>query len=296
MSKAFVITAVDYGDTVDGKARVVGVQFDRNKAQEILNRDMEEYKKSAGPNYEEGDDLSVWEKGGDNGCEWNVEEVNVNHPLTPLQEDVLKILAMNISAGSEEFFNHEKDLSEEEIDYLLGLLKKLRIVIDRENGIELRGHLADEYLKAHGEEGKGTNESTAEEAKGDEEEEDEKENEADKEFIRKSIPQLITYYKERGWDEAESLLSQIEETAPNVDVFGTLHSACDCFHSGMWSVVCNDFNGVWEFYSYCKNSEPEDMWHNTTEWYEQMKGLAQYISTFIEDAKKMLENLKAKKD
>lgn len=118
--------------------------------------------------------------------------------------------------------------------------------------------------------------------------------EDEKEYIRKAMPELVAHYKANGWDEADGILTKIVELAPKMDVFDTIGSAANCFHSGMWSVVCGDFNDVWSFYLYCKAPGCCHEWDNVKEWYEQTKDLAKYIKPFIEEAKPILEELKAK--
>ena len=151
MSKAYIVTAVDYGETVDGKSRTIGVFFDPHEAQKDLNADMDNYKKAAGPNYEELE-LSIMEKNGDNGCEWNIEEKEVRIPLTPLQITHLNGIAAAIEKGEDDYFSYEDTLSTEEDEYLIGLLLNKGIVIDKKTKEELRGEAAREWIATHGKE------------------------------------------------------------------------------------------------------------------------------------------------
>lgn len=110
MSKAYIVTAVDYGDSVDGKARTIGVFFDRDKAQKALNEDMNTYIgyfESQGQIVTETE-LAVWHDD-NHGCEWNIEDKEVEIPLTPTQTTTLNEMAAQINDGM---------LSLEEADYL----------------------------------------------------------------------------------------------------------------------------------------------------------------------------------
>lgn len=110
MSKAYIVTAVDYGDSVDGKARTIGVFFDKKKAEEELAKDMDTYKEFR--KAERRDIIerhwAIWHDDR-HGCEWNVEDKEVEIPLTPLQTTTLNELASQIDEGM---------LSLEEADYL----------------------------------------------------------------------------------------------------------------------------------------------------------------------------------
>ena len=120
MSKAYILTAVDYGDTCDGKARTIGVFFDRDEAQKVLNADIEDYA-AMHPTYTEGK-LAVTDENG-NGCEWNIEEVDIRIPLTPMQVSNLNLLALNIANNPKSFADYE-NLSDEERAYLVDTLKR----------------------------------------------------------------------------------------------------------------------------------------------------------------------------
>ena len=121
MRNAYVITATDYGDNADGKTKTLGVYFDRTKAQEALNKSMDSYKKAMGDNYFE-DELSIEEKGGGNGCEWNIEKIGVAIPLTPLQVSTLTRIAADIVKGEEGLACVSQHLSAEENLFLRSVL------------------------------------------------------------------------------------------------------------------------------------------------------------------------------
>lgn len=133
------------------------------------------------------------------------------------------------------------------------------------------------------------------ENKRKEEEAAEKALEEEKESIRKGIKELKAHYKANGFEEANTLSTEIYRVAPKYDLYINHNSACNCFHSGMWEVWCEDFEGVWDFYTYIKKEGGSlGGWKNPVEWFEQMKGLAGYIKPFVDEAKPLVEELKAK--
>lgn len=118
MSKAYVVTAVDYGETVDGKARTIGVFFDREKAQAALDADMDGYiesSKKSGMICEEYE-LAVWHDD-DHGCEWNVEDVDVAIPLSIMQITTIHEIAAEVNNGLSSVAEADY-LTEEEMNYL----------------------------------------------------------------------------------------------------------------------------------------------------------------------------------
>lgn len=151
MSKAYIVTAVDYGDSVDGKARTIGVFFDRDEAQKALNADMDTYKghfESLGQKVTE-DDLAVWH-GEHHGCEWNVEEKDIRIPLTPLQFTNLNGIAESIETNANDsYFSYADSLSKEEDEYLLKSLANRGIAIDKEKEVEMRGEEARAWIAKH---------------------------------------------------------------------------------------------------------------------------------------------------
>ena len=117
----------------------------------------------------------------------------------------------------------------------------------------------------------------------------------EKEAIRKGIVELKAYYKANGYDEAEGLSDEIYRLAPDYDLYGKHNSACNCFHTGMWEIICEDFSSVWDLYSYVKEGGGwAHEWKNPVEWLESQKGLVGYIKPFVEEAKTIIEELKAK--
>ncbi|MGN0130686.1 MAG: hypothetical protein ACI4CE_07360 [Methanomethylophilus alvi] len=152
MSKAYIITIVDHGDSCDGKARVIGVYFDREKALRELRADIDYYKEM-NSTYTEGD-LSVMDDDG-NGCEWNMEERDIFIPLTPFQVTNLNLLAMQIAKGEEDFSSYEDIMSDEETDYLITTLEQTYKVFVLPDGSVAHGQEEREkWIAEHGEEGK----------------------------------------------------------------------------------------------------------------------------------------------
>lgn len=118
----------------------------------------------------------------------------------------------------------------------------------------------------------------------------------EKDFIRKSIPELAAYYKSCGYDEAQALLEEVNELDPKRDIFGELASASNCFNSGTWFIVQNDFDRVWQAYLYSKKGgDGLRLWNDVGEWHVWMKDLADDIQSFIRKAKPIVEELRAKK-
>lgn len=85
MNKIWIVTAVDYGDTSDGKARVLVVCKTKDEAKAYVHDDIKTWaderadmpivvdfdKMSAKYNWKTLDDNA------NNGCEWNIEEVEI---------------------------------------------------------------------------------------------------------------------------------------------------------------------------------------------------------------------------
>lgn len=118
----------------------------------------------------------------------------------------------------------------------------------------------------------------------------------EKDFIRKSIPELAAYYKSCGYDEAQALLEEVNELDSKRDIFDELASASNCFNSGTWFIVQNDFDRVWQAYLYSKKGgEGLCLWNDVGEWHVWMKDLADDIQSFIRKAKPIVEELRAKK-
>lgn len=82
--KLWIVTAVDYGDSCNGKARVIGAFKSFDEAKEYVKQDMQDYIDANG---EEDDfdcnfdkmSISLADCDIDDifGCEWNIEEIEV---------------------------------------------------------------------------------------------------------------------------------------------------------------------------------------------------------------------------
>lgn len=78
----WIVTFVDYGETCDGKARVLAVCKSREEAEACVKHDIEKWADDhAGENIEvdfDGMSVSYSMYNDDCGCEWNIEEKTVN--------------------------------------------------------------------------------------------------------------------------------------------------------------------------------------------------------------------------
>lgn len=116
----------------------------------------------------------------------------------------------------------------------------------------------------------------------------EMESDTEKEAIRKGMAELKMIYIESGLETADKMLKEIFDRNGNNDfLFRDYASACNCFHGGMNEIMCDDFSGTWDFYEYCKFSH-NPLWSTPSEWFESMKGEAEYIGEFIKDAEAIL--------
>lgn len=78
--KLWIATYVDRGETCDGKARVLGVYDSKEEAVMVIRNDIEHWADDhAGDDIEvDFDQMRAYYIGNDVGCEWNVEECEVN--------------------------------------------------------------------------------------------------------------------------------------------------------------------------------------------------------------------------
>lgn len=81
--KKFIVTVVDTSDTSDGKARVLDVCKTKEEAQAVVRNDIEHWadERAGMPIVVDFDKMSAkynWETLDDaDGCEWNIEEVDI---------------------------------------------------------------------------------------------------------------------------------------------------------------------------------------------------------------------------
>lgn len=124
--KAYVVTRVAHTHTAEAKAKVVGIDYDRNEAEKTKLADMREYhSRFCDCNifaYDEDDGSLVFKEGEMDALQWEVEEVDIRIPLTPLQVSNLNLLALNIAGNPKSFADFE-NLSDEERAYLVDNLK-----------------------------------------------------------------------------------------------------------------------------------------------------------------------------
>jgi len=82
--KVWIATAVDYGETCDGKARTLDICKTKEEAQAVVRNDIEHWadERAGMPIVVDFDKMSAkynWETLDDaDGCEWNVEEKELN--------------------------------------------------------------------------------------------------------------------------------------------------------------------------------------------------------------------------
>lgn len=115
--------------------------------------------------------------------------------------------------------------------------------------------------------------------------------EAEKAAIRNGMVELKQFYLDAGWNEADNLLGEIQTKAPDYEVYENMASACNVFHSGAWSVMCDDFRGVWDMYQYLKRERYSDRPCRTpSEFIAYMKqDIPEAIKVFVAEAKGFIE-------
>ena len=96
--KRWIATYTDYGDTCDGKSRTLGVFKTKEEAQAAVHTDIERWanKRTGMPIVIDFDKMSAkydWKTLDDrDGCEWNIEECEVDPPNKMYDVTVSKIL------------------------------------------------------------------------------------------------------------------------------------------------------------------------------------------------------------
>jgi len=81
MKKLWIATYVDYGETCDGKARVLDICKSKEEAEAVVRNDIEKWADDhAGENVEvDFDKMSAhYDDDTSDGCEWNIEEWSGN--------------------------------------------------------------------------------------------------------------------------------------------------------------------------------------------------------------------------
>lgn len=120
--------------------------------------------------------------------------------------------------------------------------------------------------------------------------------EEEKEAIRKGMEELKKFYKEAGWEKAEAALDKIYALDPDYEVYENYGSACNVFHSGAWSVMCDDFAGVYDFYCYLKRDAYDRNINTPSDWLAYMKeGIPEAIEAWLKDADTIIAELTATK-
>lgn len=79
MKKLWIATYVDHGETCDGKARILRTCSTKEEAQNEVRADIEKWADDrAGENIEvDFDKMSASYRDRDEGCEWNIEGVEI---------------------------------------------------------------------------------------------------------------------------------------------------------------------------------------------------------------------------
>lgn len=79
MNKIWIVTAVDYSDTSDGKARVLVACKTKEEAKAYVQADIEKWADDrAGERVTiHFDKMSTFHNDRDESCEWNIEEVEI---------------------------------------------------------------------------------------------------------------------------------------------------------------------------------------------------------------------------
>ena len=79
--KMFIVTAVDISESVDGKARVLAVCNTREEAKAFVQNDIETWAYERAYEGIEVDfcKMSAHYNYNDDGCEWNIEEVDIKN-------------------------------------------------------------------------------------------------------------------------------------------------------------------------------------------------------------------------
>lgn len=78
--KKFIVTVVDTGDTCDGKARTLKICNSREEAEAYVKKDMDKWIKDhqdEGIEYDYDKMSSYFDYNTNDGCEWNIEEVEM---------------------------------------------------------------------------------------------------------------------------------------------------------------------------------------------------------------------------
>ena len=155
MAKKWIVTAVDTSETCDGKARVLKACNSPEEALSYAKADMEEWiarYKEEGIEYDFTCLSATFDYNSGNGCQWNVEEVEVpEEELSPYIKKTLNAMAAEIISGKEEYFCVESGLNEKEDAYLRSILYKNGMLVIKEDGVTLTGGLMKSYVAEHGE-------------------------------------------------------------------------------------------------------------------------------------------------
>ena len=96
----WVVTAVDIGDSCDGKARVLKICRSKEKAEKYIHDDMLDHSLNGVDCNVDPVNLSVYQNE-NNGCEWNLEKIHITSECITSKEEIKKSEQVLIDNGIE---------------------------------------------------------------------------------------------------------------------------------------------------------------------------------------------------
>ena len=96
----WVVTAVDIGDSCDGKARVLKICRSKEKAEQYIHDDMLEYSLGGVDCKVDSVKLSVY-RNENEGCEWNLEKIHITSNCITSEDEIKKSEQVLIDNGIE---------------------------------------------------------------------------------------------------------------------------------------------------------------------------------------------------
>lgn len=127
--KKWIVTAVDHGETCDGKARVLQVCDTEDEAKAYVRNDMESWlDERAGEGVEADFDKmeAHYDYDSDNGCSWNIEEVDVGGQKTPEAKAVDRGPGRyRIAVKRTEYYEHVEEVDAESLEDALKKVEEM---------------------------------------------------------------------------------------------------------------------------------------------------------------------------
>ena len=96
----WVVTAVDIGDSCDGKARVLKICRQKEEAEQYTHNDMLDYSLNCVNFKVDPVKLNVYQNE-NNGCEWNLEKIHITSKCITSEEEIKKSEQVLIDNGIE---------------------------------------------------------------------------------------------------------------------------------------------------------------------------------------------------